>query len=158
MNIKERILATLDWDEPDKVPLTVYDWMVPRGEVGRHLRESGVGLVLRPPAHRIEHREVEIISREYWENGLKLVRKTIHTPVGDFSIKEARKSWPKKALWINFTSSMHIEKSEVIEAHTRHLLEEAGSKRGFAIGVTEDALFEDLERSLGVILRVLQDY
>ena len=32
MNIKERILATLDWDEPDEVPLTVYDWMVPRGE------------------------------------------------------------------------------------------------------------------------------
>ena len=349
MDIKERILATLDWDEPDQIPLTVYDWMLPRGEVGRLLRESGVGLVMRPPAHRIEHRRVEIISREYWENGRKLIRKTIHTPVGDvwktmqpdisgyepnfwikehyikkpedyrvmefclrdavyhdnykfireakrriggdglvyvrvakapmqemlyqmmgmerfsfdyyqsrdlfdslhntmleryedlfelaaaapveillfgdnitsdvvgeeryrnycmpvykrlktlmsgtgkklavhmdgrlarlqdaiaesefdivealtpppmgdLSIESARKVWPRKALWINFTSSMHLEKSEVIEAHTRQLLEEAGNKRGFAIGVTEDAPFEDLERSLGVILRVLQDY
>ena len=49
MDIKERILATLNWEEPDEVPLTVYDWMLPRGEKGRRLRESGVGLVLRPP-------------------------------------------------------------------------------------------------------------
>ena len=349
MDIKERILATLNWDEPDMVPLTVYDWMLPRGEKGRRLRESGVGLVLRPPAHRVEHREVEIISKEYWENGRNFIRKTIHTPVGDvwqtlepdksgyepnfwikehfikgpedyrvmefyvqdavyhdnveyireanrriggdglvyvrvakvpiqemlyqmmgmerfsfdyyqqrdlfdslhntmlkryeelfafaveapvelllfgdnitsdvvgeeryrnycmpvykrlkslaggagkklgvhmdgrlarlteaiaesefdivealtpppmgdISVKEAREVWPDKALWINFTSSVHLEKSEVIEAHTRQLLEEAGSKRGFAIGVTEDAPFEDLERSLAVIANVLRDY
>jgi hypothetical protein len=349
MDIKERILATLNWEEPDEVPLTVYDWMLPRGEKGRRLRESGVGLVLRPPAHRVEHREVEIISKEYWENGRKLIRKTIHTPVGDvwqtlepdksgyepnfwikehfikgpedypvmefyvqdalyhdndeyireanrriggdglvyvrvakvpiqemlyqmmgmerfsfdyyqqrelfdslhhtmlkryeelfafavespvelllfgdnitsdvvgeeryrnycmpvykrltalaagtgkkvgvhmdgrlarlndaigesefdvvealtpppmgdISVREAREAWPDKALWINFTSSVHLAKSEVIEEHTKQLLEEAGSKRGFAIGVTEDAPFEDLERSLTVITNVLKEY
>ena len=41
---------------------------------------------------------------------------------------------------------------------TNRMLDEAESKRGFAIGVTEDAPFEDLERSLGVISRVLRDY
>jgi hypothetical protein len=46
----------------------------------------------------------------------------------------------------------------VIEAHTKQLLEEAGSKRGFAIGVTEDAPFEDLERSLTVITNVLKEH
>ena len=50
-----------------------------------------------------------------------------------------------------------IEPPEVIEAHTRQLVAEAGSKRGFAIGVTEDAPFEALEKSLGVIARVLRE-
>jgi len=80
------------------------------------------------------------------------------SPMGDVSIREARQFWPEKALWINFTSSMHIEAPEVIEAHTRQLLEEAGSKRGFAIGVTEDAPVEALEKSLGIISRVLREY
>jgi ethanolamine utilization protein EutP (predicted NTPase) len=43
----------------------------------------------------------------------------------------------------------------VIERHTRQLLEEAGTKRGFAISVTEDAPVEALEKSLSVISRVL---
>jgi hypothetical protein len=79
-------------------------------------------------------------------------------PMGDVSIWEARASWPGKALWINFTSPMHIEPPAVIEAHTRALLAEAGTKRGFGISVTEDAPVAALEESLAVIARVLQDY
>jgi ethanolamine utilization protein EutP (predicted NTPase) len=52
---------------------------------------------------------------------------------------------------------MHIEPPEVIEEHTRQLLEEAGTKRGFAISITEDAPVEALEKSLAVISRVLQE-
>ncbi|UCF92658.1 MAG: hypothetical protein JSW39_00435 [Desulfobacterales bacterium] len=348
MDIRERILTALHWGEPDRVPLTTYDWFLPRGTTERVLREAGVGLVMRLPAHRVEHRQVEIVTREYWEKGRKRLRKTIRTPVGevwqtlepetaydsslwilehfikepadyrvlefvyrdavyhdnyafireaqrriggdglvyvrlakapiqemlyqmlglerfsldyydrrdlfdslhqtmleryeelydlaagapveiillgdnitsdvvgaerfrnycmpvykclktrlaetgkklavhmdgrlaslqnaiaeaefdivealtpppmgDVSIRDARRLWPAKALWINFTSSMHIEPPAEIEAHTRHLLEEAGSRRGFAVGVTEDAPVEALERSLGIIARVLQEY
>jgi hypothetical protein len=79
-------------------------------------------------------------------------------PVGDVSVSEAREAWPDKALWLNFTSSMHIQPEEAIEAHTRQLLEEARGRRGFGISMTEDAPFEALERSLGVIIRVLRDY
>ena len=348
MNIHDRILTTLNWDEPDIIPLTTYNWFIHTGETERMLRESGVGIVLRPPAHRIEHRQVEITTKEYWKNGRKFIRKTLHTPIGDVyktlepesaydtsswikeyyikepddykimefiindaiyhdthdvireavrriggdglvyvriakvpiqemlyqlmgferfsidyherrdlfdslhncmlkryeelfdlaigapaeillfgdnitsdvvgkeryrnycmpvykqlrdrlsgadkklgvhmdgrlaflkdaiaesqfdiiealtpppmgdvSVKEAREIWPDKALWLNFTSSVHIEPPEAIEAHTRQLVEEAGSKKGFAIGITEDAPVEALERSLGVISRVLKDY
>jgi hypothetical protein len=348
MNVRERVLCTLTWNEPDRVPLTVYDWMLPRGTTERLLRENGIGLVTRLPAHRVEHRQVEFTSREYWEDGRKLVRRTIHTPVGDvsqtlepegaydtsnwihshfikepadykvmefvwrdaifhdnselireatrrmgddgivlvrlakapvqemlyqmmgmerfgldyrfqrelfdslhstmleryeelydlaasapvdiiqlgdnitsdvvgddrfrnylmpvykrlhdrlsgtgkllvvhmdgrlrslkkligeaefdvveamtpppmgdFSIAEAREAWAGKALWINYTSSMLIESPEVVEEHTLQLLEEAGTKRGFAISITEDAPIQDLERSLGVIARVLASY
>jgi hypothetical protein len=345
LNIRERILAAVTWGEPDRIPLTVYDWMLPRGTTERMLRESGVGLITRLPAHRVEHRQVEVFTREYQENGRKLIRRTIHTPVGDVwqtlepdtaygtsnwiqehfikgpedyrvmefffrdpiyhdnfdviretqrrmgddglvmvrvakspiqemlyqlmgyerfafdyhdcrdlfdslhaamvkryeelydfaagspaeiiqlgdnissdvvgrerfrnylmpeytklkarlagagkrlavhmdgrlaslkkdigaaefdiveamtpppmgdvSVREARESWPDKALWINFTSSMHIEPPGVIEAHTRSLVEQAGGKRGFAISVTEDAPVEALEKSLAIISRVL---
>ncbi len=347
MDIRERLLTALNWGEPDRVPLTVYDWILPRGVAERLLRESGVGLIMRLPAHRVEHRQVQFGSREYWEGGRRLLRKTIHTPVGevwqvvdpeaaydstwilehfikgpedyrvmefmirdavyhdnydrireaqrrlggdglvyvrlakspmqemlyqmmgieqfaadykfrrdlfdslhntmleryeelydlaagssvevvmladnitsdvvgqerfrnyclpvyrrlrqrlagtgkllgvhldgrlrslrkeiaeaefdiaealtpppmgDVSVREARRVWPDKALWLNFTSSMHIEPPEVIAAHTRGLLEEAGGRRGFAIGVTEDAPVEALERSLGVISRVLREF
>ncbi len=347
MNVRERILTAMNWGEPDRVPLTVYDWMLPRGLTERGLREAGVGLITRLPAHRATYRQVQITTREYWENGQPFVRRTIHTPVGevwqrlqpdpaygtsnwihahfikgpedyrvmeyyvrdavyhdnyeliretrrrmgddgivfvrvakapiqemlyqmlgmeqfaedyhtrrdlfdslhaamvrryaelydlaagapveilqlgdnitsdvvgkerfqaylmpeyaklhrrlagtgkklavhmdgmlksltteigtaefdiveaitpppmgDVSVREARQAWPGKALWINFTSSMHIEPPHVIEAHTRQLLAEAGSKRGFAISVTEDAPVEALEKSLAVIARVLQE-
>ena len=348
MNVKERILAAMTWGEPDEVPLTVYDWMLPRGMTERVLREAGVGLIVRLPGHRVTHHRVEILSREYQESGRSLVRRTLRTPVGevwqtlqsdpayetsnwilehfikgpedyrvmesyyldmvfkdnsdvireaqrrigtdglvmlriakspiqemlyqimglerfavdyqerrdffdslhatmvkryeelyelaarapveilqlgdniysdmvgreryrrylmpeyaklkarlegtgkllavhmdgnlkslrtdigearfdiveamtpppmgDFSIREARQSWPDKALWINFTSSMHIEPAAAIEAHLRKLLEEAGATRGFGISVTEDAPVRDLEKSLAVISRVLHDY
>ncbi len=338
----------MHWGEPDRIPLTVYDWMLPRGTTERVLRESGVGLVVRLPGHRVRHRNVEVVSREYYENERKLIRRTIKTPVGevwqvlepdpayetsnwihehfvkgpddyrameyyyrdmifrdnvdaireaqrrvggdgivflriakspiqemlyqmmglerfaldyqerrdlfdslhatmakryeelydfaaespaeilqlgdniysdvvgrerfrqylmpeyrkvmertagtgkrlavhmdgnlrslqpdiaessfdiveamtpppmgDVSIRDARTSWPQKALWINFTSPMHIESPDVIEAHTRELVAEAGTKKGFAIGVTEDAPVEALEKSLAVIARVLNDY
>jgi uroporphyrinogen decarboxylase-like protein len=348
VTLKERILTALTWGEPDRIPLTIYDWILPRGTTERVLRDSGVGLITRLPAHRLEQREVEIVTREYQERGRKLLRRTIQTPVGDawqtlepdaaygtsnwiqehfikgpedyrvmecyyrdavyrdnsdviretqrrmgddgivlvriakspiqemlyqmmglerfafdyheqrdlfdslhatmlrryeelydlaagspveilqlgdnitsdvvgkerfrnylmpeyrrimarlegtgkklavhmdgnlrslqgeigeaefdiveamtpppmgdVSVKEAREGWPGKALWINFTSSIHIEPPEVIEEHTRSLVEEAGTSRGFAISVTEDAPVEALEKSLAVISRVLRDY
>ena len=347
MNVKERVLTAMHWGEPDQVPLTVYEWMLPRGTTERLLREHGVGLIVRLPPQRIEHRNVEILTREYQERGKKLIRRTIRTPVGevwqtlepdpaygtsnwiqehfikspddyrviesyyrdaiyhdnfdaireaqrrvggdgivlvrvakspiqemlyqlmgyeqfaidyherraafdslhavmakryeelydlaarspveilqlgdnlssdvvgkdryrnylmpeyrkimarlagtgkklavhmdgrlqslvdeiaaaefdiveamtpppmgDVSVREARRRWPNKALWINFTSSMHIEPPAVIEAHTRELLAEAGGKRGFGISVTEDAPVEALEQSLAVISRVLRE-
>jgi hypothetical protein len=348
VNVKERILTAMQWGEPDKVPLTVYEWMLPRGTTERLLREAGVGLIVRLPGHKVAHREVEIVSREYFEAGKKRIRRTIKTPagesyqilepdeaygtsnwihehfikgpddyrvlefyyrdmvfednfaaireaqrrvgedglvmlriaksplqemlyqlmglerfafdyreqrddfdslhaamakrheelyefaatspveilqlgdniysdmvgperfgrylvpeyaklmarlagtgkllaihmdgnlkslqseigaapfhiveamtpppMGDVSIREARASWPDKALWINFTSSMHLEPADVIAAHTRDLLAEAGSGRGFGISVTEDAPVEALEKSLRVIARVIEEH
>ncbi len=348
MTRKERILAAMAWGEPDQVPLTIYDRILPRGQAERMLRDSGVGLIERLPAHRVLHRQVEILTREYHAQGRRLVRRTIHTPVGDawqtlepdeayatsdwirehfikgpddyrvmefffqdavyrdnvdairesqrrmgtdglvivriakspiqemlyqlmgyeqfgvdyherrdlfdslhhtmarryqelydlaadspveilqlgdnissdvvgrerfrtylmpeyrkltgrlagtgkklavhmdgrlkglqqeigaaefdilealtpapmgdISVRQAREWWPEKALWINFPSSLHIAASETIAAQTRTLLEEAGGGRGFGISVTEDAPVEALERSLGVISRVLQEY
>ncbi len=348
MTIRERIIAAMTWGQPDRVPLTVYEWILPRGERERRLRELGVGLITRLPPHRVTHRAVEIVSREYQENGRKFIRRTIKTPVGeswqllepdlaygtsnwihehfikgpddyrvleyyyrdmvfednfdqireadrrvgtdgvamvriakapvqemlyqlmglerfsfdyheqralfdslhatmakryeelydlaarcpaqflqlgdnissdvvgrerfaqylrpeyvkirariagtgkllavhmdgnlqsladeiaeadvdiveamtpppmgDLSLRDARRGWPGKALWINFTSSMHIAPAPEVAEHTRQLLADIGDARGFAISVTEDAPVEALERSLETIAGVLEEY
>jgi hypothetical protein len=348
MTPRARLLAALRWEEPDQVPLTCYAPLLPSGYAERRLRNAGLGLVVRLPVHTVEYRTVRFSTCEYWENGERVVRKTIHTPIGrlsqtlrpdpaygtshwvsehfikgpadyqvmeyvqrdaiyhdnfdairenqrrlgddgivmvrlmkiplteilyqmtglerfaadyrfqrepfdslhntmlerceelydlaaaapveiiqmsdnitadvvgkerflaycapvyarlaqrlsgsgkliavhldgrlralrdaiaranfevveaftpppmgDFSLREARKTWPDKAIWLNYTSSLHIEAPSVIAAHTRQLLDEAGSKRGIAISVTEDAPAVALERSLLTIQSVLADY
>ena len=85
MDVRERILAAMSWQEPDRIPLTIYDWMIPTGAAERELREMGLGIITRLPAHRVEHREVQYDSTEYWEGGLHMLRRTIRTPVGDVS-------------------------------------------------------------------------
>jgi uroporphyrinogen-III decarboxylase len=346
MNARERILAAMFWDEPDLVPLTIYDWMIPTGAAERELREMGLGIITRLPAHRLEHRKVQYTSTETWEGGRHLLRRTIHTPVGevsqvsqleaaygstwilehfvkrpedyatmefvyrdglyhdnyaairaaqqalggdglvmvrvakgpiqeilyqmtglerfaidyyerracidslyevmvqrydelyqlaagapveilqsadnitsdvvgverfqrycvpcyerhahsiagtgqrlavhldgrlrvlreaiaaapfdiveaftpapvgDVTVAEARAAWPDKALWLNFTSSMHLQPEEAIAAHTRQLIEEAGSKRGFALGVTEDIPAQHCARSLRAIAHTIRE-
>ncbi|MBC7234204.1 MAG: hypothetical protein H5T69_00055 [Chloroflexi bacterium] len=344
MDARERILAAMAWEEPDHVPLTIYDWMIPRGTEERELRRLGLCIITRLPAHRLQHREVRFSSVEYWEGDKHMLRRTIHTPVGevsqvarldaaygstwirehyikapedyrvmeyvyrdavyrdnyeairqaqemlggdglvmvrvakgpiqeilyqmtgmerfaidlyerrelidslyetmlarydelydlaagapveilqsadnitsdvvgeerfrrycmpcyerhmarlagtgkrlavhmdgrlrslrepiaeaafdivealtprpvgDVTVAEARAWWPRKALWLNFPSSLHIAPDQEIEAHTRQLIAEAGSKRGFAIGVTEDVPLQHVARSLGAIARAI---
>ena len=85
MDVRERILAAMTWQEPDQIPLTIYDWMIPRGAAERELREMGLGIIQRLPAHREEHRRVHFDSTEYWDQGRHMVRRTICTPVGEVS-------------------------------------------------------------------------
>jgi hypothetical protein len=58
-------------------------------------------------------------------------------PDTDTSIKEARKAWPDKILWVNFPSSMHLASEEKISEATRKIIKDAKSKN-ILIGVTED--------------------
>jgi hypothetical protein len=102
--------------------------------------------------------KLKSLAKAIGEAEFDIVEALTPPPIGNISIREAREAWPRKALWLNFTSSMHTEPPDVIEAHTRRLLEEAGSRRGFGISMTEDAPFEALERSLGVISRVLREF
>jgi hypothetical protein len=78
-------------------------------------------------------------------------------PTGDVTVQEARELWPDKALWLNFTSSVHLQPDKAIAAHTRQLIQEAGSRRGFAIGITEDVPDEHCARSLRAIARAIQE-
>jgi len=93
-----RIKNVLDGNEIDRVPFTVYWFMLPRGEAERKLRNSGTTIVERVPLYHIEYHNIELISREYFEDGKRLLSKEYHTPVGIVSslfTKESRNdtSW-----------------------------------------------------------------
>lgn len=85
MTIRERILATLYWKEPDQIPLTIYGHLIPQGEPERRLREMGLGLTGGARVFSSQHQNIEIVQREYREQGQKRIRQTIKTPIGDVS-------------------------------------------------------------------------
>jgi len=77
-------------------------------------------------------------------------------PDCDTSVAEARAAWPGKALWLNFPSSAHLREPDRIRQLTRALIAEAGDRRGFLLGVTEDVPRQVLLRSLSAILDVVE--
>jgi uroporphyrinogen-III decarboxylase len=98
------------------------------------------------------------LAQSIWEAEFDIIEAITPPPVGDVSIQNARSMWGEKSLWINFTSSIFIETPAAVEEHTRSLIEQAGSKSGFAIGITEDAPIDALERSMKIISQVAADY
>ena len=91
------------------------------------------------------------------QSSFSIVEAMTPPPMGDVSVAEARQLWPGKALWLNFTSSVHVESDETIAAHTRQLIEEAGTRRGFAIGITEDVPADHWARSYPIIARTIRE-
>ena len=79
---RARILAVLQGKDVDRIPFTVYWLMFPRGQAERELRNEGVTLVERVPLYHIETPNAELISREYHENGRRVMRKEYRTPAG----------------------------------------------------------------------------
>ena len=50
----------------------------------------------------------------------------------------AMKMWPNKVLWINWPSSWHLHSLKEVYEDTIKLIQDAGSKGHFLIGITED--------------------
>jgi len=78
-------------------------------------------------------------------------------PDCNVTVAAARAAWPDKRLWINFPSSVHLQSEEVIREATLEILLQAGDRKGFLMGVTEDVPAEHIERSISVILETLRD-
>ncbi len=78
-------------------------------------------------------------------------------PDGNLSVAEAAAAWPAKALWLNFPSSVHLCEPDEIMRTTRELVEQAGGRPGFAIGVTENIPKSVGTRSLEAIARALAE-
>ena len=72
------------------------------------------------------------------------------------SVARAREAWPGKRLWINFPSSVHLESDEDIRQATLEIVRQAGDRKGFLMGVTEDIPVQHINRSISVILETLQ--
>ncbi|MBO3804170.1 MAG: hypothetical protein JTT11_09960 [Candidatus Brockarchaeota archaeon] len=81
MNIKERILAVLHGEKPDKVPFLPYDNLIPRGELERTLRNKEMGFCVRCGTYWTEQPNVKV------ETSVKgnVVTTTYETPAGKVS-------------------------------------------------------------------------
>lgn len=91
MNIKDRAMAALRGDNPDMIPFLIYSGILPRGSVGRKLRNMGLGLCVHAPVYWVETRNVMIeqnaraiflLIDDLSKNSLF---KSYHTPVGSVS-------------------------------------------------------------------------
>ncbi len=103
MTPRKRVEAVLYGDQADRVPFTIYECMVPEGDVGQQLRDEGMCIVDR--GHPVVHtRTPNVTSRSetYTEEGVTYSRTDIHTPVGDlYSISRPAgfTSWHIKRLF-----------------------------------------------------------
>ena len=80
------------------------------------------------------------------------------TPDNDTSVGEAARLWPEMRLWVNFPSSVHARKPEVIYAQTAKMLEEAGDTGRLQIQVSENPPPGAWRVSYPEIVRALADF
>ena len=103
MNIKQRMTAVYRNQTPDKIPVGIYSRYVPRGSIGREVRNEGLGIInyypvasfVGPPWHNYsgflsQVKNTQITTLHTWKDG-KYVEKSIYeTPVG--SIHQLKES------------------------------------------------------------------
>jgi len=86
MTPRERVLAVLRGERPDKVPFTIYECMIPQCAVERRLREEGLCIVHRRVSPvKAETPDCRVERIEYADAGRRRVRTVIRTPVGEVS-------------------------------------------------------------------------
>jgi hypothetical protein len=86
MTPRERVLAVLRGEKPDKVPFTIYEGKIPQCAVERKLRNEGLCIVNRHHSPIIrEQPNCVFETHHYSENGKPRVRSVIRTPVGEVS-------------------------------------------------------------------------
>ena len=85
MTNRERILAVLHGERPDRIPFSIYEWKLPWGYDKRRLRERGLAMLRRFPGWRAEYPHCELQTICYTDGGQRYERETVKTPKGDIS-------------------------------------------------------------------------
>lgn len=83
MTPRERALAALSGEKADRIPLTVYEGLLPRGETERVLRNEGLTLCCRVPCVAVESPNVRTEQQQCREGRFTYSRETFKTPVGE---------------------------------------------------------------------------
>lgn len=74
------------------------------------------------------------------------------------TVAEARRMWSNKILWINFPSSVHLNKEVSIEKMTKRILKEATPGDKFLIGITEDVPSDKWQKSFYTIMKTINKF
>jgi hypothetical protein len=91
------------------------------------------------------------------ESSLRLIEAFTPPPDCSVSVAEARRAWPQSLLWVNFPASILVGSDGRIREVAGEILDQAGDRRGFLMGITEDVPAGHLLRSLSVVLDVLNE-
>jgi len=86
------------------------------------------------------------------ESRLDFVEAFTPPPDCDVPVDEALEAWPGKRLWVNFPSSVHLQDDARIRETAVEIIRQAGDRKGFLMGVTEDVPAQHLDRSCTAIL------
>ena len=87
MTNRQRVLAVLKGDRPDRIPFTIYDWKVPWGYDKRKLRQRGLTMRRWVSGWRAEYPHCELKTVCYTEDGQQYEREIVTTPKGEvFSV------------------------------------------------------------------------
>ncbi|MFH1968948.1 MAG: hypothetical protein ABIJ53_01375, partial [Verrucomicrobiota bacterium] len=73
-------------------------------------------------------------------------------PDTDMTLGEARRAWPDKVIWMNYSSSMHLRPDAEVLQFTVDLLKQADSVDGLIMGITEDIPLDRWQASCTAIM------
>ena len=85
MTPRQRALAALSGEKADRIPMTIYEGLLPRGETERLLRNGGLAFSCRVPVVAVESPNVTTEQRQYRDQQFVYQRETFRTPVGEVS-------------------------------------------------------------------------
>ena len=85
MTPRKRVECILRGDMPDKVPLTMYECMIPQCAAERQLRNEGCCIVYRTSVFATHTPNVERRTERFDIDGVSHVRTTHRTPVGELT-------------------------------------------------------------------------
>lgn len=97
-----------------------------------------------------------LLSKAIAATGLDYIEAFTPAPDTDMTLAEARQAWPKKVLWLNFPSSVHLRPDAEVEKTTIDLLGQAGNIDGLIMGITEDIPPERWQNSCRAIMDGLE--
>jgi len=97
-------------------------------------------------------------AREVGSSGLDWIEAFTPAPDTDMTVAEARKIWAGKVLYINFPSSVHLERAEVIEKTTKQILRESAPGDRFIVGITENVPENRWRESFYTILKTINKF
>ena len=86
------------------------------------------------------------------ETDLDYIEAFTPEPDTDMTLGEARRAWPDKVIWINYSSSVHLSPDDVVERHAVEMLEALPSCDGILYGITEDVPHNRWEGSFPAIM------
>lgn len=79
-----------------------------------------------------------ILAEAIAQTDLDYVEAFTPSPDSDMTLGQARAAWPNKTMWINFPSSLHLQKDAQVLQAALDLIDQAGSPDGLLLGITED--------------------